>query len=49
MTAITEQFGRESHIIMGAVIDERSWQNRVEVCVIGTSDMGTVVARCAGR
>ncbi len=39
MTAITDQFGRESHVIMGAVIDE-SMQNRVEVCVIGTSDMG---------
>ncbi len=39
MTAITEQFGRESHIIMGAVIDEEM-QNRVEVCVLGTSDMG---------
>lgn len=38
MTAITEQFGRESHIIMGAVIDEEM-QNRVEVCVLGTSDM----------
>ena len=39
MTAITDQFGRESHVIMGAVIDE-SMQNRVEVCVIGTSDRG---------
>ncbi|ACB75922.1 cell division protein FtsZ [Opitutus terrae] len=39
MTAITEQFGRESHIIMGAVIDEEM-QNRVDVCVIGTTDMG---------
>ncbi len=39
MTSITDQFGRDSHIIMGAVIDE-SMQNRVEVCVIGTSDMG---------
>ncbi|MBS0663722.1 MAG: cell division protein FtsZ, partial [Verrucomicrobia bacterium] len=38
MTAITEQFGRESHIIMGAVIDE-AMQNRVEVCVLGMSDM----------
>jgi cell division protein FtsZ len=38
MTAITEQFGRESHIIMGAVIDEQM-QNRLEVCVLGTSDM----------
>ncbi|MBM3855732.1 MAG: cell division protein FtsZ [Verrucomicrobia bacterium] len=39
MTAITEQFGRESHIIMGAVIDE-DMAGRVEVCVIGTSDLG---------
>ena len=39
MTAITEQFGRDSHIIMGAVIDE-DMAGRVEVCVIGTSDMG---------
>jgi cell division protein FtsZ len=39
MTAITEQFGRDSHIIMGAVIDE-DMASRVEVCVIGTSDMG---------
>lgn len=39
MTAITDQFGRESHVIMGAVIDE-SMQNRVEVCVLGASDMG---------
>ncbi len=39
MTFITEQFGRDSHIIMGAVIDE-DMAGRVEVCVIGTSDMG---------
>lgn len=39
MTAITENFGRDSHIIMGAVIDE-SMPGRVEVCVLGTSDMG---------
>jgi cell division protein FtsZ len=39
MTAITEQFGRDSHIIMGAVIDE-DMAAKVEVCVIGTSDMG---------
>jgi len=39
MTAITDKFGRESHVIMGAVIDE-GMQNRVEVCVLGTSDMG---------
>jgi cell division protein FtsZ len=39
MTAVAEQFGKESHIIMGAVIDEQM-QGRVEVCVLGTSDMG---------
>ena len=39
MAAVTEQFGRESHIIMGAVIDE-DMAGRVEICVIGTSDMG---------
>ena len=39
MTAVTDQFGRDSHIIMGAVIDE-DMAGRVEVCVIGTSDMG---------
>jgi cell division protein FtsZ len=38
MTAVTEQFGRDSHVIMGAVIDE-SLQQRVEVCVIGTTDI----------
>ena len=40
MTAVTEQFGRDSHIIMGAVIDE-SLQNQVEVCVLGTTDIGS--------
>ncbi len=39
MTAVTEQFGRDSHVIMGAVIDE-SFQNQVEVCVLGTTDIG---------
>ncbi|HWA11023.1 MAG TPA: cell division protein FtsZ [Opitutaceae bacterium] len=39
MTAVAEQFGKESHIIMGAVIDEQM-PGRVEVCVLGTSDMG---------
>lgn len=39
MTAITDQFGRESHVIMGAVIDE-AMPNQVEVCVLGTSDFG---------
>jgi cell division protein FtsZ len=39
MSVIAEQFGRDSHIIMGAVIDE-DMPGRVEVCVLGTSDMG---------
>jgi cell division protein FtsZ len=39
MTAVTEQYGRDSHVIMGAVIDE-DMQGRVEVCVLGTSDLG---------
>ncbi|HEU5080540.1 MAG TPA: cell division protein FtsZ [Opitutaceae bacterium] len=38
MTAVTEQFGRDSHVIMGAVIDE-SMQQRVEICVLGTTDV----------
>jgi len=39
MTAITGQYGRDSHVIMGAVIDE-GMQQRLEVCVIGTTDVG---------
>lgn len=38
MTAVTEKFGRDSHVIMGAVIDE-SMQQRVEICVLGTTDI----------
>jgi cell division protein FtsZ len=39
MTSVTEQFGRDSHVFMGAVIDEEM-AGRIEVCVLGTSDMG---------
>lgn len=39
MQAVTEQYGKDSHVIMGAVIDE-SMPGRVEVCVLGTADMG---------
>ena len=39
MTAVTEQFGRDSHVIMGAVIDE-DMQGKVELVVLGTSDVG---------
>jgi len=40
MTAITEEFGREAHVVMGAAIDE-GLQGRVEICVIGTTDLGS--------
>lgn len=39
MSAVTEEFGREAHVIMGAVIDE-AMQGRVEVCVLGAADPG---------
>lgn len=39
MTAVSEQFGCDAGPIMGAVVDE-AMNGRVEVCVIGTSDMG---------
>ena len=39
MTAVTEKYGRDSHVIMGAVIDEEL-QGQVEVCVLGTTDIG---------
>ena len=44
MTAITDIFGRDSHIIMGAVMDETQ-QNRLEVCILGTTDIGPRAAR----
>jgi cell division protein FtsZ len=40
MTAVTEEFGKEAHVIMGAVIDE-GLHGRVEVCVLGTTDLGS--------
>jgi cell division protein FtsZ len=40
MNAVADQFGRDSHIIMGAVIDE-GMQGRIEISVLGTSDMGS--------
>jgi len=38
MSAIAEKFGRDSSIVMGAVIDEAMPQ-RIEICVLGTSDL----------
>ncbi len=39
MTAVTEMYGKDAHVIMGAVIDE-SMAQRLEVCVLGTTDIG---------
>lgn len=40
MTAITEEFGHEAHVVMGAAIDE-ALAGRVEICLIGTTDLGS--------
>jgi cell division protein FtsZ len=51
MSAIADQFGRDSSIVMGAVIDG-VMQKRIEVCVMGVSDMGgraVAPRRAAGR
>ncbi len=40
MSAITEEFGREAHVVMGAAIDE-ALQGRVEICVMGMADLGS--------
>ncbi len=40
MSAVTEQFGPEAHVVMGAAIDE-ALQGRVELCVLGTTDVGS--------
>ncbi len=40
MSAVTEQFGPEAHVVMGAAIDE-ALQGRVEICVLGTTDVGS--------
>ncbi|MEZ5276408.1 MAG: cell division protein FtsZ [Opitutaceae bacterium] len=56
MSAVSEKFGRNAHVVMGAVIDG-SWQQKVEICVIGTSDMSsglrtaraTVASKAAAR
>lgn len=39
MSVITDQFGSEAHVVMGATIDE-ALQGRVEICVLGTTDVG---------
>ncbi len=44
MTALTAQFGRDAHIILGAVIDE-ALPGRVEIVVLGTSELGATSRR----
>ncbi len=39
MTAVTDLYGKDSHVIMGAVIDG-AMHRQLEVCVLGTTDMG---------
>jgi cell division protein FtsZ len=39
MSAITDQFGSDAHVVMGAAIDE-ALQGRVEICVMGVTDVG---------
>lgn len=41
MDSITESFGKDANVVMGAVIDE-SLGDKVEICVIGTSDMSDI-------
>lgn len=44
MAAVSEQYGRDAHIFLGAVIDEEL-AGRVEVCIIGTSDVSRTTVR----
>jgi len=41
MDSITDAFGKDANVVMGAVIDE-SMGDRVEICVIGTSGSSDV-------
>lgn len=41
MDSITDAFGKDANVVMGAVIDE-AMGDRVEICVIGTSDISDV-------
>ena len=38
MNAITDEFGKEANVVMGSVIDD-AIKDRIEICVIGTSDI----------
>lgn len=41
MESVTEAFGKDANVVMGAVIDE-SMGDKVEICVIGTSDISDI-------
>lgn len=41
MDSITDAFGKDANVVMGAVIDE-TMGDRVEICVFGTSDISDV-------
>ncbi len=41
MDSVTDAFGKDANVVMGAVIDE-SLGDKVEICVIGTSDLSNV-------
>ncbi len=38
MNTITDEFGKEANVVMGSVIDD-AIKDRIEICVIGTSDI----------
>lgn len=44
MAAVSEQYGRDAHIFLGAVIDEQL-AGRIEVCIVGTSDVSRTAMR----
>lgn len=44
MNAVTEEFGKEAHVIMGAAIDE-NLAGKVEICVLGATDAGGRLVR----
>ncbi|MCH6256667.1 cell division FtsZ family protein [Puniceicoccaceae bacterium K14] len=41
MDSVTDEFGKDSNVVMGAVIDEQMG-DKVEICVVGTSDVSGV-------
>lgn len=48
MGVVNEHFGRDAHVVMGAVIDE-AMAGKVEICVLGTTDVSSRPAGSAPR